>query len=65
MYPLSCVLRSHRRHGVRWGIYNSGALIISNSIVDAIHLHFDNLNGELQRNSDFDYLFSQLSSTNP
>ena len=26
----------------------------------AIYLHFDNLNGELQRNSDFDYLFSRL-----
>ena len=26
----------------------------------AIYLHFDNLNGELQRNSDLDYLFSSL-----
>lgn len=26
----------------------------------AIYLHFDDLNGELQRNFDFDYLFSQL-----
>jgi hypothetical protein len=26
----------------------------------AIFLHFDNLNGEFQRNSDFDYIFSHL-----
>lgn len=26
----------------------------------AIYLHFDNLNGDLQRNSDFDYLFTHL-----
>lgn len=26
----------------------------------AIYLHFDNLNGELQNNADFDYLFSRL-----
>jgi hypothetical protein len=26
----------------------------------AIYLHFDNLNGDLQHNSDFDYLFSHL-----
>src|ERR1700739_2603973 len=26
----------------------------------AIFLHFDNLNGDFQRNSDFDYIFSRL-----